>query len=442
MWIAWLACASLFAQGALADPALQTVRIASGLSQPNFVTAPPGDARLFVLERAGVIRIIEAGNLLPTPFLDIHSLVSTTDSFGLFGLAFAPDYATSGLFYVYYTRPDRVSVVARYRVSTDPDIASVPGEIVIEIPRTATDHSGGTIAFSPSDGFLYIAPGDGGGGPYDPSNNAQNPQQLLGKMLRIDVSGGLGTTYSVPPTNPFVADAGTRHEIWAFGLRNPFRWSFDRSTGDLWIADVGQETKEEVDREPAGDPGGRNYGWDSMEGTTCVPLGAVSPQAPPCNDPSLTLPLFEYGHDSNPACSGSVTGGSVYRGAGMPGLTGLYFFADFCMAKIWTLAPGTLELVDRTSELSPSVGGYTIDLIVGFGEDGFGEIHVVDLDGEIFRLPEPAAGTLQGAGLAAVLGLWRRRRRRGVAQTQAMNFASSSDSTRKLVAQLRTMRRP
>src|SRR5262249_11680296 len=152
------------------------------------VTAPPGDARLFIVERAGVIRILQSGSVLATPFLDIHTLVSTTDSFGLFGLAFAPDYSTSGLFYVYYTRPDWVSVVARYRVSSNPNVASVPGETVIEIPRTHTDHSGGTIAFSPLDHYLYIAPGDGGGGPYDPSDNAQNPLQLLGKILRIDVS--------------------------------------------------------------------------------------------------------------------------------------------------------------------------------------------------------------------------------------------------------------
>ena len=409
--LAWLGCVLLVVQASLADPPLSTVRIASGLAQPTFVTAPPGDARLFVIERAGVVRIIAAGSVLATPFLDIQSLVSTTDSFGLFSLAFAPDYATSGLFYVYYTNHDSVSVVARYQVSGNPDISSVPGEIVLEIPRTATDHSGGTIAFSPSDGFLYIAPGDGGGGPFDPGNNAQDPLELLGKMLRIDVSGGLGTTYIVPATNPFVGDPGIRDEIWAFGLRNPFRWSFDREAGDLWIADVGQELKEEIDLEPSGNPGGRNYGWDSMEGTACVPLGSVSPDAPPCNDPSLTLPLFEYGHNSNPACSGSITGGSVYRGVGRPGLVGLYFFADFCMAKIWTLAPGTLDLVDRTSELSPSVGGHTIDLIVGLGEDGFGELYVVDLDGEVFRLPEPSASTLQGAGLATLVGLWSRRRR-------------------------------
>src|SRR5262249_20087756 len=162
------------------------------------------------------------------------------------------------------------------------------------------------------------------------------------KILRIDVSGGIGTTYTVPAMNPFVGVPGTRTEIWAFGLRNPFRWSFDRQTGDFWIADVGQELLEEIDLETAGNPGGRNYGWDAMEGTACVPLSQVSPQAPPCHDPSLTLPLFEYGHNNDPNCSGSIIGGDVYRGAGMAQLAGRYFFGDFCMAKVWTLDRGTL----------------------------------------------------------------------------------------------------
>jgi len=386
--LAALAAAALLGTGlAPARAALHSVRIASGLSQPMFVTAPAGDPRLFIVERAGVVKILSNGTLLPTPFLDITGLVNTTSAYGCFGLAFAPDYATSGLFYVYYVNLAEESVVARYQVSGNPDVANPVGESVIEIPQTYGDHNGGTIAFGPSDGYLYLAPGDGGGGPYDPYEKSQDPQELLGKMLRIDVSGGLGTTYSIPGDNPFVGNPGVRDEIWAFGLRNPFRWSFDRATGDLWIADVGQEAREEIDLEPAGDPGGRNYGWDVMEGTLCV--GYDPAPAPPCNDPSLTLPLFEYGHDSDPNCSGSITGGYVHRGPRSPSLQGLYVFGDYCRNALWTLDPTTLDLVERTADLSPSIDGHSIDEIVGFGEDGLGELYVVDAGGEVFRIEAP-----------------------------------------------------
>ena len=416
--LAWLALCFVLPHAAGAAANLFAERVESGFSQPVFLTAPAGDARLFVVERAGIVKIIENGSTLPTPFLDITSLVKAVDSFGFFGMAFAPDYATSGLFYVYYTSFADESVIARYSVSANPNVANAAsGEPVLAIPQPGTDHNGGTIAISPIDGYLYFTPGDGGTGPYDPLNNAQDPQELLGKMLRIDVSGGPGTTYTIPPDNPFVLDAGVLDEIWAFGLRNPFRWSFDRLTGDLWMGDVGQEMKEEVNREDAGDKG-RNYGWDVMEGTLCNPNDPWPPP-PACNAPALTLPFYEYDHNADPGCSGNVIGGYVHRGHPGSDFRGLYFFGDFCTAQIWTLDPASISVVERTGDLSPAIGGETIDLIVGFGEDGFGEIYVVDLDGEVFRivtsvavpaLPGPAVPLLAALLLAAAV--WRRRSHR------------------------------
>ncbi len=400
--VALLFTADLRAEAA---PALYTVRVASGLEEPVFATAPTGDPRLFIVERAGVIRILKSGVLLPTAFLDIRALVSTRDAYGLFGLAFAPDYASSGLFYVYYMNEDDESIIGRYRVSADPDVAMPVGETVIAIAQTHTDHNGGTIAFSPVDGYLYLALGDGGSGPFDPMEKAQDPQSLLGKTIRIDVSGGLGTTYTVPANNPFVSDPTVLDEIWSFGNRNPFRWSFDRLTGDQWLGDVGQELREEINFEAAGDPGGRNYGWDVMEGSECV---ATDPApAPPCNDPSLTLPIYQYAHDdTQPNCSGSVTGGYVYRGVSAPQLRGHYFFADFCLNEIGSLDTASLDATTRTAELSPSQGGHSLSNVVGFGEDGMGELFIVTpgdgspLSGAVFRIHStPSIPLLPPVGL-------------------------------------------
>jgi glucose/arabinose dehydrogenase len=298
-------------------------------------------------------------------------------------------------------------VIARYAVSANPDVADAgSGETLLSVAQPGTDHYGGTIAFSPLDGYLYFALGDGGTGPYDPLENAQDPQELLGKMLRLDVSGGTGTSYTIPSDNPFVGDPGVLDEIWAFGLRNPFRFSFDRLNGELWIGDVGQEAKEEIDREAAGD-GGRNYGWDVMEGTLCNPFDPWPPP-PACNAPALTLPFHEYDHTSDPFCSGNAIGGYVYRGLLGPAFYGLYFFGDFCTSQIWTLDPATVGVVERTADLSPATGGGTIDQIVGFGEDGSGELYVVDYDGEIFRIfmpfPVPSSSPAGLALLAALAG--------------------------------------
>lgn len=368
--------------------ALQTTRVASGLNRPIFVTAPLGDDRLFIVEQRGVIKILKEGSVLPAPFLDIDGLIpdpSNFDERGLLGLAFDPGFASNRRFYVNYYSLGNQTVIARYRASaTNPDVA-VPDsvETIITIAQPAPNHNGGTIAFSPVDGYLYLGMGDGGGSG-DPQDRAQNPLEILGKYLRLDVSGASG--YVVPASNPFVGNPAYRPEIWALGVRNPYRWSFDRLTGDLWIADVGQGAWEEVDFQPAGSAGGENYGWDTMEGNHCFepPSG--------CDQTGLVLPIHEYSHGQG--CS--ITGGYVYRGAAIPELQGTYFFADYCFDTIWSLrynGTNVTEFIDRTAELAPG-GGLTITDISGFGEDGFGELYIVDrgttTTGEVYKLlPEP-----------------------------------------------------
>lgn len=360
---------------AKAQTPLTTVEITSGLSNPVFLTSPPGDtARLFVLEQAGYIRIIKNGVLQSQPFLDIHNRVSSGGERGLLGLAFHPSYADNGYFYVYYTAvdPDGQTMVSRFEVSgANPDSAIASSEfVVLTTHQPVSNHNGGMIAFGPLDSHLYIGLGDGGGSG-DSDNLAQTPDTLLGKMLRIDVDGG--APYAVPPGNPFVGAADTLDEIWAIGVRNPWRWSFDRSTGDLWIADVGQGTWEEVDFQPASSQGGENYGWRLKEGdhcynpsTNCDPLDV------------LDDPIYEYRHEVGPhgfRCS--ITGGYVYRGCAVPDLQGTYFFADYCSGEIWSFRfDGTnlTDFQDRTAELT---GGSTFQ-IPGFGEDANGEIYILE----------------------------------------------------------------
>jgi len=362
---------------------------ATGLAAPLFAAAPSGDPRLFIVERAGRIRILAAdGSLSPTSFLDISSRVSTSGERGLLGLGFPADYAASGLFYVYYTdSPGGRLVLSRFSVSADPGVADPAETVLLVIDHPASNHNGGTVAFGP-DGFLYVAPGDGGGG-NDPDENAQNPGSLLGKMLRLDVGvppapDSLpvpGEAYRIPADNPFVGDDGVRDEIWALGLRNPYRFSFDRETGDLWIADVGQGQREEIDFEPLDDPGGRNYGWDVMEGTRCNTTDPAP--APPCNDPSLTLPVHEYAHAEG-RCS--VTGGYVARSA-LGALRGLYLFGDYCTGQIWSLDPATFAVQERTAGLGGAAGP---DFqLVGFGEGGAGELYVAHQGGDLWRLRAP-----------------------------------------------------
>ncbi len=362
--------------------ALQTERIASGLTRPVFVTAPPGDAiRLFVLEQyTAQIKILKGGVALATPFLDINSLVIDSGSErGLLGLAFHPDYQVNGYFYVNYTDNAGNTVVARYSVSGNPDVADLDSALILmTIPQPYANHNGGMLAFGPNDGYLYIGMGDGGSAG-DPDNRAQNDGELLGKLLRIDVDST--QPYAIPPDNPYIGPGDPLDEIWAKGLRNPWRFSFDRLTGDLYIADVGQSAYEEIDFQPTLSTGGENYGWRLLEGAHCY--------NPPVNcDPGgLTYPIHEYTHGGTPfRCS--VTGGYVYRGSDIAGLQGTYFFADFCSGQIWSFRYDGFNLTsftDRTAELNPG-NGITIDSIASFGEDGNGELYIVDLGGELFKL--------------------------------------------------------
>lgn len=362
-------------------------RVATGLIRPVFGTSPPGDLeRLFIVEQRGVIRIFDltTGTLMPGQFLNIDPLVSGGssggDETGFLGLAFHPNYDVNGYFYCYYYASGSQTRVRRYTVSADPNVAdSSSGVDIISFSQPFSNHNGGTIAFSPVDGYLYVGLGDGGSA-NDPFNNAQNDSTLLGKMIRIDVDGG--TPYAIPPDNPFVGVGGVLPEIWSKGLRNPYRWSFDRDTGDLWIGDVGQGSREEVDFEPAQE-GGRNYGWRCREGTQCTGLSGCT-----CTSPTLTDPVHDYSHIPNHC---SVIGGYVYRGCAIPDLEGVYFFADYCSNQIWSgrlNGAGTdlVEFTTRTSQLTPPPGQGAISQISGFGEDNYGEIYIFDLAGEMFKI--------------------------------------------------------
>ncbi|MFS8978678.1 PQQ-dependent sugar dehydrogenase [Cupriavidus necator] len=329
---------------------LSLTQVGAGLSAPIFLTAPAGDARLFVVERPGRIRIVRNGALLATPFLDIDALTTTDGERGLLSMAFDPGYGSNGRFYVYYTDNNGAITIARYNVSaTNPDVADPTGTVLLSIPHsTFANHNGGQLAFGP-DGMLYIGTGDGGGGG-DPAGNAQNAGSLLGKMLRIDVSGA-AAPYGVPAGNPFVGQSGRRGEIWALGLRNPWRFTFD--TGLLYIADVGQSQREEVDVAPA-TSAGLNYGWDLTEGTAC--FGAAT-----CDKTGLTMPVFEYSHDAG-GCA--IVGGYVYRGSAVSALHGRYFYTDLCTGKLLSFVYRdgvAAEQVDWNVTIPGSVFSFGVD---------------------------------------------------------------------------------
>jgi hypothetical protein len=433
----WAPLASLLAFGVSAPASAASTRLPHDFSAPVFVAAPPGDPRLFVVERRGRIQIFVDGAVLPQPFLDVSDRVDEEGEGGLLGLAFAPDFAASRAFYVYYTEGDPevdndlTSRISRFRASVaDPNLADPAEKVLLSRNQPFANHNGGTVAFG-SDGYLYFGFGDGGLGG-DTLEVAQDLSTLLGKMIRIDVSfSSFDDGYGIPPDNPFVGVAGARAEIWALGLRNPFRFSFDRSLGDLYIGDVGQSAREEIDVEPRPDPpaspGGRNYGWDVMEGTTC--FESPDPGEPPCNDPSLTLPVHEYLHGGG-LCS--VTGGVVYRGA-VASLRGHYLFADLgctpSSARIWSLVwdgdDGIVgNVVNRTTELAPDAGAFSD--IVAFGEGGAGEVYIVDLDGEVFLIPEPAEPLLLACGAAALLALAPRAQRTQSRGTRKRSVSSAS----------------
>jgi hypothetical protein len=349
--------------------------VVSGLSQPIFVTAAPdGSGRLFVVERGGQIKIVTGQGVLATPFLNISSLlVSGGSEQGLLGLAFDPSFRTNRRFYVFYTAasPSGQLTVARYTASlSNPNVADTNGTILLGVPHAQfSNHNGGMLAFG-SDGMLYVSTGDGGSSG-DPDGNAQNLNVLLGKLLRLDVRG---TSAAIPPSNPFAGQSGRRGEIWAYGLRNPWRFSFDRLTGEVYIGDVGQGVWEEVDYQPAGSPGGLNYGWDIREGAHC--FGAST-----CNTSGLTDPILEYNRSGFSPC-GSVTGGYVSRGRWAPALYGEYLYADYCTGQIWRAEQtggvwGSTELTDRAHQIS------------SFGESERGELHVVNYSGgQILRLEQ------------------------------------------------------
>ena len=369
--------------GARAVP-IKTIRVAQGLNMPLFVTAPLGDtSRIFIVEQRGVdgrgrIKIVKNGALLSTPFLTTDVL-STAFEQGLLGLAFAPDYATSGRFYIHYTNTSGEVVIARHTVSANPDVANPAGTILLTVPKNFDTHNGGWIAFGP-DGYLYVALGDGGG-VGDPSDNAQNRNTILGKILRLDVSGA---TYTSPPTNPYAGSIPGRDEIWAEGLRNPWRCAFDRSTGDLIITDVGQAEYEEVNFAPAG-TAGANYGWRCFEGEHGYTFTNTNPCGS-CIDPScpMVVPAHEYVHTGG-RCS--ISGGYVYRGFDIPDMRGTYFFADYCTGEIWSgqFVGGDLTNVqNRTVELEPA--GMSIDQVSSFGEDARGELYICDIQGEVFKI--------------------------------------------------------
>jgi glucose/arabinose dehydrogenase len=359
-------------------PAIVLASPITGLAQPVSIThAGDGSGRIFVVQQNGQIRIIRNGILSSTPFLNLSTRISTGGERGLLGLAFPPGFAAKQYFYVNYTNPAGNIVIARYRVSSgNVDIADFNTEqvvLTVNHPVNA-NHNGGQLAFSQRDGFLYIGTGDGGGGG-DTENNAQNPNQLLGKILRIDVETGSPATYTVPASNPFLGRVGFRPEIWALGMRNPWRFSFDRLTNDLYVADVGQGQWEEVNFQPAASFGGENYGWRVMEGLHCF-----NP-ATNCNMTGLTLPVTEYNHGLGDC---SVTGGYVYRGTTYARMQGLFFYGDFCSGRI--RAVRQVGGVWQATELLDTNLG-----ISTFGEDEQGNLYVANYNnGTIFNVTDNA----------------------------------------------------
>jgi glucose/arabinose dehydrogenase len=340
--------------------------VARGLSSPVYATAPAGDGRLFIVEQPGRIRVVEDGQLLPTPFLDITSRVGSGGERGLLSMAFHPDYAGNGFFFVNYTDLGGATRIERYRVSADRNRADASSaRLVLGVDQPFSNHNGGLVAFGP-DGMLYVGMGDGGGGG-DPRGHGQDPATLLGDILRIDVDGA--APYAIPPDNPFVGQPGKRPEIWATGVRNPWRFAFDRQAGLIYVADVGQGQWEEVHVAPA-DSGGINYGWNVMEGAHCYAPSSG------CRRDGLHVPQLEYSH----ADGCSITGGFVYRGQAIPALRGHYFYGDYCEGWVRSFRYANGQVSDEREWELGDLGN-----VLSFGEDAEGELYLTSSNGRVYR---------------------------------------------------------
>ncbi|MDH3724358.1 MAG: PQQ-dependent sugar dehydrogenase [Thermoleophilia bacterium] len=352
-------------------PGLAVLTVATGLSSPLLVTGRPGDARLYVVLQGGEIRILNGTSLVPQPFLNLSSLVSDGNEQGLLGLAFHPQHAQNGLFYVNYTDRAGTTQVVEYRATPGGNTADASSaRTLLSIPQFADNHNGGHLAFGP-DGMLYISTGDGGGSG-DPQNNGQDATTLLGGLLRIDVTATAGAPYTIPSDNPFVGQPGARGELWSIGLRNPWRFSFDPASGNAWIADVGQNQIEEIDKVTPTEGNGANFGWNRFEGT-------MSFDGRPLGPGTYHPPVAQYPH-SGGNCS--VTGGYVYRGSAAPVLSGRYLYGDFCTGRVWLVAaegPAGTPL-----EITGALGG-PFPLLRSFGRDNAGELYVAAGD-TVFRI--------------------------------------------------------
>lgn len=381
--------ATVWARGESGFSPAGSVRIeplVGGLKRPVYVTAPAGDSRLFIVEQPGVIRVVKNGTLLRQPFLDIQSLVHFDAEQGLLSMAFHPDFRSNGFFFVYFLDRDKHILIERYRVSRNPDVADVASrQTLLSIDKPGWEHNGGLLKFAP-DGMLFLGTGDGGMGK-GLAHNAQNPRSLLGKLLRLDVNDERG--YRIPAGNMFRAGGRGRPEIWATGVRNPWRFSFDSAAGVIYVADVGQYHREEVNVVPS-NRSGSNFGWRKMEASSCFitfnsqrvsdgywKLTRVFGRIPICRTDGLVLPVVEYAH-SVKGCA--VIGGHIYRGRAIPALSGSYLFSDFCGHWLRTFKHENGRATEKREWKLPDIGQ-----VVSFGEDAFGETYIIG-DKGVFRL--------------------------------------------------------